>query len=142
MWRAVPLFVWADSGLLENQKCKGGGLRVLSCTSSRRCREVLSSRGFSLFIMSSCLLLVALLWESCAPGLWMCQHGLVRHSLQLASPVLGQFYCQLLRSGFPHHVGCINLDPKLYMIKTFFLNFGFPTRDLFVSVHPASPIAS
>ena len=80
---------------------------------------------------------VVFLWESCAPGLWICRHRAAMCFLQLVSLVLDQFYHQLPRWGFPHQVGCINLDPTLQCDKV--LYFRFPTRGcLCLSLHQAS----
>lgn len=82
---------------------------------------------------------VVFLWESCAPGLWMCRHRAAMRFLQLVSLVLDQFYRQLLRWRFPHQVGCINLDPTLQFDKV--LYFRFPTRGcLCLSLHQASKL--
>lgn len=60
--------------------------------------------------------------------------------LWLVLLVLDQFDRHLLRCGFPHHVGCVHLDPMLPWDKV--LNFGCPTRRLLVSVVTASLQAS
>lgn len=60
--------------------------------------------------------------------------------LWLVLLVLDQFDRHLLRCGFPHHVGCVHLDPMLPWDKV--LNFGCLIRRLLVSVVTASIQAS